>query len=473
MAAAVGSLAVQGEHVVLEQCVATGQWSLLSTISHERVLLEPGDWELDFEHGLAYITSEQGTRWASEVFQKAVYRRPDGGWFWQEVDSLGQVLLVDAAEASKAYTACECSIGDNIATMKHFTVWNMKLVTAGSHCWFRVKHFVQAVGFPKAASKPWSTVYIKSWERWDAALAALGLPGSLRKSIQYSTVEVGDDDRLFDEACISLHGMLALLARSSMLQRSQGGLRDEPVRARAVELLLAFVRRGGLPRRLVVFMDAFEWHPPRLPRGADAVCFTIDHDLQVDVSDLHRLAEGPGPDSHAENFLKHLAVEGQVVRLVDMISLLFSRRDWFALCGQVLARLADAVDAALVKELHMRGRALRQPGLLRLAGCEGMSRQQIANELVRYQATATKLLGEAKHMCMTTDDSNFASRNRKLSAVVLPCNVAVWLAPQAPCNQCQHLWVHVGVHGGLVRGWGKVGVLLRMAPPFCSLENRC
>ena len=38
---------------------------------------------------------------------------------------------------------------------------------------------------------------------------------------------------------------------------------------------------------------------------------------------------------------------------------------------------------------------------------------------------------EAQSAALTTDDSNFGGRNRKLSALAFPSNVGVWLAPQA------------------------------------------
>ena len=72
------------------------------------------------------------------------------------------------------------------------------------------------------------------------------------------------------------------------------------------------------------------------------------------------------------------------------------------------------------------------PGVcMQAQGPDEFAKGEINNHLLKYMMASTALCQQVSHLALTTDDSNFGGFNRKLTAMVFPSNIGIWLAPQA------------------------------------------
>ena len=421
------TLACMDEHVVLERCQFSGKFCLLSLISHERAVLPDQDWELEFHQGLAYVASDEATEWASKFFTKPVYKDPGGSWTWQEKGADGGTVRIDAADQARSYAPVWCQVGTNIAERRVLSGWKTKLACEGSTYWFRVQDLVKAVGFSKPPRKPWSAIHNKAWGPWDHSLDQMFLPKALRKAA--ATTTTPEDDRpgwkILDEPTLSAQGLLALLGKFARMPSYLGGLKDGDICARSMLLFHELVKRAAPPFPACMLVEPC----PRLPAGSWPVTLPLLADCSIDVGQMIAAGRRPGACKVVQDLAKEWA-DSPSLRLPDFLAALLQNKARWPLFGQLVICIADRLEQIWDEELQ--GTASKQDLELDMqcVDHDGLTRLEVSRELVRYWMASSQLCSKGRYWAMSTDDSNFAGKHRKLTALINPENSGIWLPPQ-------------------------------------------
>jgi hypothetical protein len=426
------TLACMDEHVVLERCQFSGKACLLSLISHERVVLPDQDWELEFHQGLAYVASAETTEWASKFFAKPVYREPGGAWTWQEKDASGSTIRKNAADEAKSSAPVWCQVGQNIAERRVFSGWKTKLAHEGSTYWFRIQDLVKAVGFAKPLNKPWSAIHCKAWGPWSHSLEQMLLPRALRKAAATTSApEDGSAEwNIFDEPTLSVQGVLALPGKFAKMPLHLGGLKDDAVCARSMLLFHDLVKRADPPFSVSMLLEPGQWRPPRLPAGSWPVTLPLLADCSIDVGQVLAAGARPGASQVVQGLAAEWA-EGPIMKLSDCLASLLQSKARWPLFGQLVICIADRLEHVWDEELQGKAAAKDLELDMQNVGEDGLTRLEVTKTLVRYWMASSQLCEQGRYWAMSTDDSNFAGKHRKLTALVNPGNMGIWLPPQA------------------------------------------
>ena len=423
----------QCDHVVLERCCFTNKYFITSAVSQERVELPAGKhWELDFQDGLGYITSGDETFWASEFLKaRPVYRRGDA-WFWKEMRHPGDGQLMEAAQEHMRAIQVRYGVGSDSATAKALTGWRTHLSSMGSSYWTRLVDLVQAVGMKRPKGKPWSWIHCNAWPRWEKSLSSMGLPPSLRQSIPNPGQQSPEDHwRIMTSATISLPGLLAMLGKLAKMPLHLGGVQDPAVRTTAMHMFMGLVPRAKPPFTLGLFLGPAEWNPPRLPVDNHPVSCLVLPDGTVYVQSL--VAEGSlHHATHGTLGLAYelLPAEGKVP-MENLLTCLLRAKGRWKLFGHLVCSLAERLEMEFERDMQGQSTGLDPGVCMQAQDPDEFTKGEINNHLLKYMMASTALCQQVSHLALSTDDSNFGGLNRKLTAMVFPSNIGIWLAPQA------------------------------------------
>lgn len=454
-----GAMAVLDEsHVFLDRDPFSDRFCLGSTLTFEKRLLPPGDFELIFEEGIGFIFRHEDPAGeilpVADILNIAVFPRGGGeGQLEGDADPDYELRWRDASRQPIAIRA--------LARRRALRTWSFKvpptdLVASiacaifarpradGGQVFVSLQAFHSVFGLTqfKGKSSIWANHMWGSFEKLLESNWGVGA-GHLLKSRAYNSKEQRDQDpeRTLPFHALSLHAFLCLLFQWSTRHCNDGGF-SNPQDARktgaAFQGLLSLV-----PDMNICLFECPVVHP--FPRLVGAGCKAI---LEVSGGALLRdsltVAAAAGNDI-AERWNRLLepddcGAEHEPYTLFVALQALGRKSHRIKQCPEA-HHLATQILRAVALELDktIAGAQVADgdiSGRFQVSPAQGTSEEAMLHEAITAHLAAGRQAAKesweiVRGLSFCNDDSNVRSLELSNTVIVLPTNVACWAPTQA------------------------------------------
>ena len=114
-----------------------------------------------------------------------------------------------------------------------------------------------------------------------------------------------------------------------------------------------------------------------------------------------------------------------------LLTCLLRTKGRWKLFGHLVCSLAERLEMKFDREMQGQSTGLDPGACTQAQDPDEFAKGEFNNHLPKYMMASTALRQQVSHLALTTDDSNFGGFNRKLTAMVFPSNIGIWLAPPA------------------------------------------